>query len=121
MSTKESPDHDEESGDAAPGSWRKLRMSWSVMAARCHVSGSEEEGIIVICINNGAKPHNLATRQIKTSRGVFNHRSITVQLPSPLPPPGSVSDMHTATWAQSRTLDSGLILRWSSKKKAKGT
>ena len=55
------------------------------MAARCHVSGSEEEGIIVICINNGAKPHNLATRQIKTSRGVFNHRSITVQLPSPLP------------------------------------
>ena len=34
MSTKESPDppdRDEESGDAAPGSWR---MSWSVMAAR---------------------------------------------------------------------------------------
>ena len=104
MSTKESPDHDEESGDAAPGSWRKLEV---VLVSDGGTLGcSEEEGIIVICINNGAKPHNLATRQIKTSRGVFNHRSITVQLPSPLPPPGSVSDMHTATWAQSRTLDS---------------
>ena len=80
------------------------------------------EGIIVICINNGAKPHNLATRQIKTSRGVFNHRRSQYQSPAaPLSPPkpGSVSDMHTVTWAQSRSLDSGLILRWSSKKQAK--
>ena len=94
MSTKESPDHVEESGDAAPGSWR---MSWSVMAARwaaVRVSSlfvSIMERSLTISPRDRLKPH--------AAYLIIADRSIKVQqLPSPLlsqapcrtctPPPG---------------------------------
>ena len=112
MSTKESPDHDEESGDAAPGSWGCPGQWWrhavTCAAVRRRVSSlfvSIMERSLTISPRDRLKPHAA-------------YLIIAVSQSSSPPPslrPGSVSDMHTATWAQSRTLDSGLILRWSSK------
>ena len=88
MSTKESPDRDEESGDAAPGSWR---MSWSVMAARwaaVRVSSlfvSILERSLTISPRDRLKPHAA-------------YLIIAVSKSSSSPPkPCSVSDMHTVT------------------------
>ena len=109
MSTKESPDHVEESGDAAPGSWR---MSWSVMAARwaaVRVSSlfvSILERSLTISPRDRLKPHAA-------------YLIIAVSKSSSSPPkPGSVSDMHTVTWAQSRTLN-GCTLGFCIQKEAK--
>ena len=108
MSTKESPDHVEESGDAAPGSWR---MSWSVMAARwaaVRISSlfvSILERSLTISPRDRLKPHAA-------------YIIIAVSKSSSPPKPGSVSDMHTVTWAQSRTLN-GCTLGFCIQKEAK--
>ena len=112
MSTKESPDHDEESGDAAPGSWRKLE---EVLVSDGGTLGCSEEEVSSLFVSIMERSLTISPRDRLKPHAAYLIIAVS-QSSSPPPsrrqapcrtctPPPGLSRGHSTR---------GLIMKWSS-------